>query len=142
MRNIHEKQSILDDVKKEVKSWQSRMTIISLSPGFGPDFEWAVVEFVPSSEQALIQFQYFSNSETRQMERHEKYSPPFGVKSIDQEERSFNRYLENLLDPTLPHLQAYARQAYATDSDEVVFSEYLLILIVNLYTDTRDQLVS
>ncbi|QIW99874.1 hypothetical protein AMS68_005392 [Peltaster fructicola] len=138
MQNIHHKQSIMDDVKKEVISWQSHRTVLSLSPGFGPDFTWTVYEFVPRSQNFLRQLQYFTDKDTRKMVHREKYSPPLGVKSIGHEDRDFSLYMDTLLDPSLPHLQGYARQAYASEIDQDPFPEEVLNLLVILHKDTRD----
>jgi hypothetical protein len=140
MHREYQKQYIENTVSREVVTWHSDNCIdIYLSTGYGPPLRWKVFEFTPKSPDLLIQLQYFQDPYTGRSVTKQKYSPPYGLLSIDSvDDRNFEAYLEDLLRPE--HLKELGESCYAEENyvDEAQFQCKLLDHLCQLYMNTSD----
>ena len=137
---MHQKQGIEDCVKAEVIEWDMERPIdIYLTSGYGPPLRWKLHEFRPRTQELLMQYQYLQDPRTGISQRHDKYSPPFGLTKLDEtDDAHFEDYLELALQPEF--LQSFGVRCFEeeTQVDPEAFQAYLLNLLCQLYLRTRD----
>lgn len=125
MTTIHQKQSLEDTVSKEVRRWvQGGETTITLTAGYGPDLVWRVCEFEPRTNVLLMQYQFFENEHTGVMEKQERWSPPFGLKSLGRDEQSFESWVRSMLDSDGDHLEEFAEVFYQNEQEGILCRGY------------------
>ncbi|KAH9826832.1 fungal zn binuclear cluster domain containing protein [Teratosphaeria destructans] len=136
--SFHQKQTLLDQVGKEVARWDEQNCIdVYLTSAYGPALRWKVYEYVPRDRQHLIQYQYLQDVKTGHVHRYEKYSPPFGLmKLASSDEHHFERYLDRLMHPNF--LWNFGFVFYDEENLIDDFLPRLVDMMCNLYEQTSD----
>ena len=140
MTVMHQKQTIEDTVREQVREWDLDTPIdLYLSSGYGPPFRVQAHEFKPKTDELLGQFQYLQDPTTGRTHRYKKYSPPFGLLKLDSSDSThFENYLEELLSTEYLWDLGWTCFEEETQVDEDAFQARLLDLICKLYTTTHD----
>lgn len=145
MTLMHQKQTIEDTVTAEVVSWDSTNPIdVYLTSGYGPALRWKLYEFRPKTPELLGQLQYFQDPHTGISQGHHKYSPPFGLMKLDQNDDTyFDTYLEQLMEQQYLEDLGWTLYEEETQVDpDSPFQANMLDYMCKLYKDSEDVDVS
>lgn len=145
MTEMHSKPSIERHVLEQVSRWNTGNSIdIYLTSGYGPALMWRCCEFQPNGQELLGQLQYLQETSTGTQQRRMKYSPPFALERLDEnDDRYFREYLDQrLMAPNI--LKTLGGTFYEEECmvDPQRFQAQVLDLMCTLYSQTSEEPVS
>jgi hypothetical protein len=114
---------------KHISRWldHGKAFSLRLEPLWGlPTLHVDVYEFQASTDELLVQRQWYYNQETRKNECREKVSPPLGMVRLQQTDiRKYDQYVQMLVDQ---HMNRFAQKCYSNNLDD--FMERMLLLLI------------
>lgn len=138
MTSMHQKQTIEDDVKKQVARWDTNRAIdVYLTCGYGPPLMWRLYEFQPRTNELMGQLQYLRDENGR-VKMHKKWSLPLGI--IQLNTGADDVHFENFLQAALSrdHLWEFGWTCFEEETETNDFQAKLLQLMCDLYMGTED----
>ncbi|KAF2725519.1 hypothetical protein K431DRAFT_238701 [Polychaeton citri CBS 116435] len=138
MTSMHQKQTIEDDVKKQVLRWdETRGIDVKLTCGYGPPLVWRLFEFKPKTDELLGQLQYLRD-ENGFVKMHKKWSLPLGIVKLNtgQDDAHFENFLQSAL--SREHLWEFGWTCFEEETEMDDFQARLLQLMCDLYMATDD----
>ena len=140
MTDMHQRQSIEDDIKLHIDAWDEQNPIdVYFTCGYGPDLRWRLYEFLPKNEEFLYQLQYLQDPQTWLSRGYRKYSPPFGLLKLDQsDDRYFDAYLDQCMTAEWLADLGWTCFEEETQVDPDAFQACLLDMMCKLYLSTSD----
>lgn len=141
MTDMHSRRSIETYVNDQVVQWNTGNCIdIYLTSGYGPPLMWRCCEFRPKTHDLLGQLQYLHKDGSGGERRRRKYSPPFALEKLDEnDDAQFREYLDNqLMHPK--QLETLGWIFYQSECiiDPQYFQTQALELMCTLFSETKD----
>lgn len=132
-------------VHERLSGWHDDHAMtVELATGIGPTFKVSAHEFVPKAndQEPLIQCQYLQDKYTHKMVLHTKYTPPLGLRKLDEDdENNINQYVEACMEPEV--LRTFSGRCFSEESiNSSDFQELLLQAMIDLFCATNDSTVS